>query len=195
MTSIPTGVAWRLYLRALAEAGLDVASVGAWIAAGELLPARRRLARGALVAVTVAVAIPGIRALRADAGGAAEPVIAGARSGLPFVDAGIRVPDGEPSAEQASARRRVVLAGAAGLTTAVAVSVGGAVAVRRLERRWLDRLTRQGHAHPHLALGVRMAALYSVAVVPSRLLAVRKAAQAGRRENVAGGADATTGTG
>ncbi|GAB7045494.1 hypothetical protein [Catenuloplanes indicus] len=195
MTSIPTGVAWRLYLRALAEAGFDVASVGAWIAAGALPPARRRLARGALVAATVAVAIPGVRAIRADVHGAAEPVIPGARSGLPFVDAGIRVPAGEPSGEKASARRRVVLAGAAGLATAVAVSAGAAMAVRRLERRWLERLTRQGHPHPHRALGVRMAALYSVVVVPSRLLAVRQAAEAGRRENAAGGGDATTGTG
>lgn len=195
MTSLPTGVAWRLYLRALAEAGFDVASVGAWIAAGELPPARRRLARGALVAVTVAVAIPGVRAIRADVESAAEPVIPGARSGLPFVDAGIRVPAGEPSGGKAAARRRVVLAGAAGLTTAVAVSVGAAVAVRRLERRWLERLTRQGHPHPHLALGVRMAALYSVMVVPSRLLAARKAVEADRRDNVAGGRDSTTGTG
>ncbi|GAB7037096.1 MULTISPECIES: hypothetical protein [Catenuloplanes] len=195
MTNIPTGVAWRPYLRALAEAGFDVASVGAWIAAGELPPARRRLARGALVAVTAAVAIPGVRAIRADVEGAAEPVIAGARSGLPFVDAGIRVPAGEPSGGRASARRRVVLVGAAGLTAAVAVSVGGAVAVRRLERRWLERLTRQGHPHPHRALGVRMAALYSVVVVPSRLLAVRKAAEGDRREHMTGNGDGTTGTG
>ena len=195
MTSIPTGVAGRLYLRALAEAGFDVASVGAWIAAGELRPARRRLARGALVAVTVAVAIPGIRAIRADVQNATEPAVPGAHSGLPFVDAGIRVPAGEPSAGKASARRQAVLAGAAGLTTVVAVSVGAAVAVHRLERRWLERLTRQGHPHPHRALGVRMAALYSAVVVPSRLLAVRKAAENDRRENVAGGGDATTGTG
>ncbi|MDR7277123.1 hypothetical protein [Catenuloplanes atrovinosus] len=194
MTSTPTGVAWRLYLRTLAEAGLDVASVGAWIAAGELRPARRRLARGALVAVTVAAAIPGVRAIRADLQGAAEPVIPGAHSGLPFVDAGIRVPAGEPAAGKASARRQVVLTGAAGLTTAVAISAGAAMAVRRLERRWLERLTRQGHPHPHRALGVRMAALYSVVVVPSRLLAARKAAEADRRENAAGGRHTTTGT-
>ncbi|GIJ79079.1 hypothetical protein SAMN05443287_101533 [Micromonospora phaseoli] len=195
MTSIPTGVAWRLYLRALAEAGLDVASVGAWIAAAELPPARRRIARGALAAVTVAVAIPGVRAIRADVAGTAESVIPGARSGLPFVDAGIRIPAGEPAGGDASARRQAVLAGAVVLATAGAVSVGVAAAGRRLERRWLARLARHGHPHPHRALGVRMAALYAVVVVPSRLLAVRKAAEADRRENVPGGADAATGTG
>jgi hypothetical protein len=195
MTSIPNGVAWRLYLRALAEAGLDVGSVGAWVAAGELSPARRRLARGALVAVNVAVAIPGVRAIRADVAGAGEPVIPGARSGLPFVDAGIRIPAGEPAGGGTSAGRRAVQAGAVVLATGGAVSVGVAAAGRRLERRWLARLARHGHPHPHRALGVRMAALYAVVVVPSRLLAVRKAAEADRRENMPGGVDAATGTG
>jgi hypothetical protein len=187
MTSIPTGAAWRPYLRALAEAGLDVASVGAWIAAGEFSPARRRLARGALAAVTVGVAVPGVRAARKAAG--AEPAVPGARSGLPFVDAGIRLPD-EPPEDDPARRRRVLLTGAAGvavLTTAVAVSVGGAVAGRRLERRWLARLTRHGHPHPHRALAVRMAGLYAVLVVPSRMLAVRKAAEADRRQATDGG--------
>jgi hypothetical protein len=82
------------------------------------------------------------------------------------VDAGIRV--------DVSPRRRPVLVGAAVLTTAVAASAGAAVASRQLERRWLARLTRHGHPHPHRALGVRMAALYAVMVVPGRLLAVRK---------------------
>ena len=184
MTSIPTGAAWRPYLRALAEAGLDVASVGAWVAAAELPPARRRIARGALAAVTAAVAIPGARAGLSTAADTAEPATPGAGSKLPFVDVGIKLPADEPSEADTSSRRRAVLAGAVGaavLTTAVAASVGGAVAGRRLERRWLARLARHGHPHPHRALGVRMAALYAVLVVPSRLLVVRQAAEAARR--------------
>jgi hypothetical protein len=176
MIRLPTGAAWRPYLRALADAGLDVASVGSWVAAAELSPARRRLARGALAAVTVAVAVPGVRAGRF----AAEPAVPGAGSGLPFVDVGIRLPDAEPSEADPSLRRRAVLAGAVGVGV-LAASVGAAVAGRQLERRWLARLTRRGHQHPHRALGLRMAGLYAVLVVPSRLVAVRRGAKAGRR--------------
>jgi hypothetical protein len=194
MTSIPIG-AWRPYLRVLADAGLDVGSVGAWVAAAELPPARRRLARGALAAVTVAVAIPGFRAARRAAADDAEPAVPGAGSGLPFVDAGIRLPAGEPSEADAAARRRAVLAGAAVLGTAVAVSVGTAVAGRQLERRWLARLIRHGHPHPHRALGVRMAAVYAVMVVPSRLLIVRAGAKAGHRDPARAVGTGTTGSG
>jgi hypothetical protein len=175
MTSIPTGAAWRPYLRVLAETGVDVVSVGAWVAVAELPPARRRLARGALAAINAAVAIPGLRGIRPAAVDTAVPATPGAGPGLPFVDVGIKLPVDPPS------RRRAVLAGAAVLTTAVAASVGTAVAGRRLERRWLARLARQGHPHPHRALGVRMAVLYAVMVVPGRLLAVRHIAPVGSR--------------
>ncbi len=181
MISIPIGAAWRPYVRALADSGFDVASVGAWVAAAELSPARRRLARGALAAVTVAVAIPGVRAARSAAADTAEPVAPGARSGLPFVDAGIRLPADELSEAGTPTRRRAVLV-AGVLTTAVAVSVGAAAAGRQLERRWLARLARNGHPHPHRALAVRMAGLYAVMVVPSRLFTARLAAQADRRD-------------
>jgi len=166
MTSNPTGATWRPYLRALAETGVDVASVGAWVAAAELSPARRRLARAALAAGSVALGVSAMRNRR--------PATPGPGPGLPFVDAGIRLPADPPSESDSAARRRVVLAGAGAFTTAVAISVGTAVAGRRLERRWLARLARNGHQHPHRALGVRMAALYAVMTVPSRILAVRK---------------------
>jgi hypothetical protein len=176
MTSIPN----RPYVRALGEAGLDVASAGFWVAAAELSPARRRLARGALVAAAVAVALPAFRAGRDAVADDAEPPAPGARSGLPYVDAGIRLPadsfDPDPDPDSAldpAQRRRIALAGVV-LTTVVAASVGAAVAGRRLERRWLARLVRNGHPHPHRALGVRMAAVYAAVVVPSRLLAVRQ---------------------
>ncbi|WP_433720349.1 hypothetical protein ACQP2Y_35270 [Actinoplanes sp. CA-051413] len=188
MTKIPTGAAWRPYLSTLADAGLDVASVGVWVAAAELPPARRRLARGAVAAVIGAVAIPGIRAARSAATGTDEPAVPGAGSGLPYVDVGIHLPAGDPSEDDASPRRRAVLAGAVGvgvLTTAVAASVGVTVAGRQLERRWLARLTRHGHPHPHRALALRMAGLYAALTVPSRLIAVRQGTKAGRR--IAGG--------
>ena len=44
MTGIPMDNAWRTYLRVLADTGLDVASVGAWVAAAELPAARCRAA-------------------------------------------------------------------------------------------------------------------------------------------------------
>ena len=192
MTRFLIGSAWRPYVRALADAGFDVAAVGAWVAAAELPPARRRLARGALAAVTVAVGAPAVRAGRsavAETSGPAEP---GAGSGLPFVDVGITLPEDEPS--DVEARRRIVVAGAVGvavLSTVVAGSVGAAVVGRRLERRWLARLVRRGHPHPHRGLGVRMAGLYAVMVVPSRLLAVRQSVQAGRRDAEPAAGDAT----
>jgi hypothetical protein len=195
MTSIPSGVVWRRYLRVLADIGFDVASVGAWVAAAELPPARRRLARASLAAVTVAVAIPGTRVGRSVAGDTAEASAPPAGSGLPFVDVGIRLPVDEPPAADVSPRRRAVPAGAKGaavLTTAVAVSIGAAAAGHHLQRRWLARLTRHGHAHPHRALGVRTAALYAVMVVPSRLLAVREDTKADRRDTQSTTRDGTT---
>ena len=181
MHNDPTSAARRHHLRALAETGLDVAAVGAWVAAAELRPARRRVARGALVALLAAVAIPEFRAGRlvVDAAGTAVP---DAGSGLPSVDAGIRLPADELSAADPAARRRVVLTGAAALTAAVAASAGVAVGGRRLERRWLARLHRNGHPHPHRALGLRMAGLYAVLVVPGRLQAARRGADAARRD-------------
>jgi hypothetical protein len=183
MTKIPTGAAWRPYLRTLADAGLDVASVGAWIAAAELPPARRRLARGAVVAVMGAVAVPGIRAAWSAVAGADEPAVPGAGSGLPFVDVGIELPADEPSEDDGSTRRRAVRAGAVGvgvLTAGVAVSVGLTMAGRKVERRWLARLTRHGHPHPHRGLALRMAGLYAALTVPSRLIIVRQGGEADR---------------
>ena len=105
------------------------------------------------------------------------------------MDGGIRILADGPSEAHASPRGRAVLSGAVGvavLTTAVGASVGAAAVGRRLQRRWLARLTRHGHPHPHRALGVRMAALYAVMVAPSRLLAVRESTEAGRRDTVPG---------
>lgn len=192
MTRISISASWRPYLRALADTGLDVASAGAWVAAGELSPDRRRLARGALAAIAVAGTIPEIRSWRSAVADTAEPPVPGSRSGLPFVDVGIELPAGELSEEEtAEARRRVVLASAVAVgavITAVAVSVGVAAVSQKVERRWLARLTRHGHPHPHRALAVRVAGLHAAVAVPGRLLAVRQETRAGRRD----GADRTT---
>jgi hypothetical protein len=96
------------------------------------------------------------------------------------VDVGIRLPDDDPSEADPPSRRRAVLAGAVGVGV-LAASVGSTMAVRRLERRWLARLTRLGHPHPHRALGLRMAGLYGAVVLPARLLALRQGTQASRR--------------
>ena len=184
MTSTLISAAWRPYLCTLAETALDVASVGAWTAAGELAPARRRLARATVAAVNASTAIPEFLTARATAH-TAEPATPSTSSTLPYVDAGITLPVDETSEAGPSPRRRAVLAaavGAAALTTAVAVSVGGAIAGRHLQRRWLARLTRHGHSHPHRALPVRMAVLYAVMVVPSRVHAVRERTEAARRD-------------
>ncbi len=169
MTSIPTGTAWRPYLRVLGETGLEVASAGAWLAAAELPPSRRRLVRAALMAVAAIRAIPAARTATADADAPTAP-----DTQLPIVDAGIRLPTDEDSDGSATRRRAVMVAVFA---TVAAGSVGAAVASRRLEQRWLERLVRQGHPHPHRGLGLRIAGLYAAVLVPTRLLGVRKRAR------------------
>jgi hypothetical protein len=170
MTNIPTGDAWRPYLRVLGETSLDVVSVGVWIAAAELPPLRRRLARAGLTALTAATAIPAFRAARSTT--ASVPESATFIGDLPFVDAGIRLPTDE-EADRGGSRRRTVLV-AALLTTVAAGSVGVAVASHRLERRWLARLVRRGHPHPHRGLALRMAGLTAATLLPTRLLALRE---------------------
>jgi hypothetical protein len=231
MKSLPTGAAWRPYLRVLADTALDAASAGGWIAAGGLSPGRRRLARAGLTAAAAATAIPGLIATRSattsaarpTAGPAAEaaaghadgpaaaggdgPAAAGgdgpaaARGDGPAAAGGdgpAREAPVRPGAERGGRPPLVVLrdtpvvvpgarrttaqaaAAVAVLGGVAAASVGVALAGRRLERRWLARLIRQGHPHPHRALGLRMAAVWAAASLPARLLTAR--GQAGGRQ-------------
>jgi hypothetical protein len=198
MSSLPTGAAWRPYLRVLADTALDAATAGGWIAAGGLPPGRRRLARAGVMAVAAATAVPGLTAAKSAADsaakaapaapGAAEPAAPAASE--PSVEPGDGPAGGDrpplvvlrdtpvavPVGRRATAAQ--VAAAVAVLGVITAASAGVAVAGRRLERRWLARLIRQGHPHPHRALGLRMAAVWAAASLPARLYTARN--QAGR---------------
>ncbi|GAA0807419.1 hypothetical protein [Spirilliplanes yamanashiensis] len=178
MDSFPNGAPWRAYLRVLGDTAVDAASAGAWIAAGGLSPARRRLARAGLVAATAATAIPAFRSAAARAEAAGEPPTPAPG---PLLDAtgvvGDRIvlPDAVTVPQRPTPRQ--VAKVAAVVAVAGAVSVGAALGGKQVEKRWLARLVRQGHPHPHRALGIRMAAVWAAAVLPARLLTATKAPQ------------------
>ena len=67
-------------------------------------------------------------------------------------------------------RRNPVLTSAA-LVYSLAMIVGS----RRLERRWLAGLVRDGHPHPHRALAIRMGLLTMAGSLPSGLVDAREA--------------------
>lgn len=134
--------------RAVAKAALQAVSGGLWIAAAELSPARRRLAR--LTTVTAMTAVVWAASPKEESGRDDEIVLA---------DRPFAVTDPPPAgAEQEpefvfDKRKAIAAAGAIGLSTAAFVGR------RRLEKRWLARLTGDGHPHPTRALAVRMAAV------------------------------------
>ncbi len=81
-------------------------------------------------------------------------------------------------AGQRSAAQVATVVAVLGVVTAA--SAGVAMAGRQLEKRWLARLIRQGHPHPHRALGLRMAAVWAAASLPARLMTARKQADDAR---------------
>jgi hypothetical protein len=132
------------YPRAVLAAALQGLLTGAWVAAGELPTARRRLARAGSVLSLSAVASIGDRA---------EPE--------------------EPAAEprrprEIDARTLAVTAASIG------ISVGLIVGRRRLEQRWLGALTRAGHPYPYRALGLRMGLLSFAGTLPGKLVEVHE---------------------
>lgn len=56
----------------------------------------------------------------------------------------------------------------------VALSVGAMVGRRQLEKRWLARLTRNGHPHPTRALAVRMGAVEFAGALALQAAEMRK---------------------
>lgn len=118
------------YVRSAGSSALQGLSTGLWVAAGELSPGRRRLARLGVVAVTAA-------AFSAGSQVAPPPE------------------QQDEERERPSFDKRSLIVLGAGLACAVAGTVGG----RLLERRWLARLERKGHPHPHRALGLRLGAI------------------------------------
>jgi hypothetical protein len=153
------------YPRAIAMAALQAALTSTWIAARELSPPRRRLARLGIVA-----AVGGVSYLASPRSADPEPeLVVGARpmlvaEGGPVVD-----PDAFP--EFAFDKRK------AALTAAVLGASAAAMFGRRqVEKRWLARLTRNGHPHPTRALAVRMAGLEFAGQLALQLAETRKAA-------------------
>ncbi|GAA2548586.1 hypothetical protein GCM10010435_17670 [Winogradskya consettensis] len=136
--------AMRRYVRDVGAAALQGVLTGVWVAAGELAPGRRRAVRVASVVGLSAVASIRDWAFPETEEAAEEEVAAveGEVSGL------------EPDEEASVDVKRLVVGG-----VLIAASVGVIVGRKRLERRWLGRLERGGHAHPYRALGVRMGAL------------------------------------
>ena len=136
------------YSRAVTVAAMQAVFNSAWIAARELSPAKRRLARVGVIAIGAA----GYAAATPDTRQAIRDVREEVES--------LRDKESSPdNAEEPPAtpefpldkRRAVAIVGALGLT--IAVTLGR----RRLEKRWLARLARDGHAHPTRALALRMA--------------------------------------
>ncbi|MBL7256348.1 hypothetical protein [Paractinoplanes lichenicola] len=171
------------YPRALALAALQAALSGSWIAAGELSPARRRLARFGAVALTTGIgyvlsppssrspetpdspvtlrlvapgsalgaAAPDLTSAPADGDPAGGDGADGPSHGLPDASELLGIGD---KLERPFDKRKAVLGAAV-----VAISVGAIAGRRQLEKRWLARLTGNGHPHPTRGLAVRVAAV------------------------------------
>lgn len=152
------------YSRVVTVAAMQAVSSSAWIAARELPPARRRLARAGIIAVGAAgyAAMPDnrrtIRELRSEVESLRDK---DEEAG----DEPESRPD-EPEAPESpfDKRRAIATAGALGLT--IAVTLGR----RRLQKRWLARLVRDGHAHPNRALALRMAPMMFAAEIAVQLI-------------------------
>ncbi|MFC3381009.1 hypothetical protein [Couchioplanes azureus] len=140
------------YGQATGSAALQGLMTGVWVAAGELSPAKRRLARLGTV-----VAVAGAGAVRERVFPDPAPAPA-----LPEAD-----DTGEP---EVISKAKLI-----GIGAGVAVSVAAMVAGRRLEKRWLAALTRDGHAHPYRALAVRLGLISFGATLAPNLIRVREA--------------------
>nr|WP_221376330.1 hypothetical protein [Actinoplanes polyasparticus] len=154
------------YSRAVTVAAMQAVFNSAWIAARELSPAKRRLARVGIIAIGAAgyaTATPdtrrAIREVRSEVESLRDKAEAPGDELKSLRDKAEPGDHEEPGPDESSAtpdlpfdkRRAVAIVGALGLS--IAVTLGR----RRLEKRWLARLARDGHAHPTRALALRMA--------------------------------------
>lgn len=130
------------------EAAVTCGSWGAWIAAGGLSPARRRLARAGAIALVAGAAELDQRRRSTDEG----------QPGPSPVKA-------NETPTQPGWRRKLGLVMLLGTT----LEVGGFIARRRLETRMIERLQRRGHVNPHAALGRRWAAVCFAILLPLQL--------------------------
>ncbi|HET6532663.1 MAG TPA: hypothetical protein VFH03_18915 [Actinoplanes sp.] len=144
------------YLGAVGTAVAHGALTAAWIASGELPHDRRRAVRIAgIAAVVTAGWLTSARDPREFSYTVGE-------GGLVVV----KNPDGT---EERRPVRKAALAASA------TFGLGMIVGRRHLEKRWLDRLRRSGHEHPHRALALRMGLLSLAGTLGSRLIAVHEA--------------------
>ncbi|MEV4636297.1 hypothetical protein AB0J80_03000 [Actinoplanes sp. NPDC049548] len=171
------------YVRAVGAAALQGLLTGVWVAAGELPPAKRRLSRAGAVVTLSAVASIRDWAFTDDPRDrqpsprrSPDPAISSppATSPPPAASSPPAVP--APSAALGSAdaplpisKKSLIVTGAG-----IALSVGTMIGGRKLEKRWLAALHRDGHPHPHRALAVRMGLLSFAATLPRRLIRVRE---------------------
>jgi hypothetical protein len=125
-------------------------AIGIWIAAGELPPAKRRAARAGIGAAFATVGW--FTSARSD------------REVEWVVGDGLTVREHKDEEPRRVDRKRLALMIATG-----AMSVGATAGRRRLEKRWLAKLIRDGHPHPHRALGVRMGVVSAGVALASRL--------------------------
>ncbi|MEV4276920.1 hypothetical protein [Actinoplanes xinjiangensis] len=138
------------YGRAAAVAALQAALSSTWIAARELSPAKRRLAR---LGTTAAVAAIGYVTSPKEPDGQSD----GEPGDLVVADRPFPVsepPVPEEAPEPAFDKRKAVV----GLAM-IGLTVAAVVGRRTVEKRWLARLTRNGHPHPTRALAVRIGAI------------------------------------
>ena len=149
------------YLGAVGTAVAQGLLTGSWIAAGGLPPAKRRAVRAA---ATMSVAAAGWYASAKDDRDIAYTV------GEGLV---IRTPDG--TEVRRPVRRGSAIATSAGLLFGLGMIAGR----RELEKRWLARLRKDGHEHPHRALALRMGLLALAGALPGRLVAAHDARHKG----------------
>lgn len=181
MTTRSSEVTPPAYLKAVAASAAEATLSGLWTASGELSTRKRRAAKAGILAVAALVATRTVKLPKLGAGGL-EPAVqptpgeTPARSQAPDGSPAPRAGSDEPTAGEQHAPARdltasQIVAVCVGLTAAAAVAVGGV----RLEKRWLARLTRKGHTHPHRALAVRTGALSLAMSLFSRLVEARAA--------------------
>jgi hypothetical protein len=156
----------KTYAGAVSSAILQGLTTGAWVTAGGLSPGRRRAVRAGIVAAGIGVGALQARRERQPE----QPQLLDAPILVKDVLAR-EVPDAAEPGRKLPPRATLV---------ALAVSAGLAFGGRRLEKRWLARLIRTGHARPHRSLGLRMGVLITGTTLASELVAVAEARRAAR---------------
>jgi hypothetical protein len=145
------------YVRAVVTTAAQGLLTGTWVASGELAPLRRRAVRAGATAAMIGVGW---------VTGPDQPE----RTVTWSEDRGLVVREKDGTELAKPDRRRLVASG-----IAAAVAVGMTVGRRQLEKRWLARLRRAGHPHPHRALAVRISLLTMAVMLPKELIDVYEA--------------------